>query len=79
MQIEYRFVVDSQCIRIDKFQNNIYPQNKKISIAQTFCGRIAQNCSEMMPGLTSYSLPKMVIMSVIVCEKWQKLCFPHKA
>ena len=48
-------------------------KGKKISITQIVWGRIAHNFTEMMPGWLSYTLPKMVMISYIVCETWQKL------
>ena len=54
-------------------------KSKKISITQIFCGRIAQNFTEMIPGYISYSLPKMVIICVIVGKIGQTFFIdPHK-
>ena len=48
MHIEYNVVVDFQGFRDDNFRNDEYPQRQEISVAQFFCGKIAQNFTEMM-------------------------------
>ena len=50
-------------------------KSKEISIS---CSRNKQHLTEMIPESISHTLPKMVILSVIVCEIWQKLCVLHK-
>ena len=39
-----------QCFHVTNFQNNKYLPKQKISITQIICGRIVQNCAELMPA-----------------------------
>ena len=71
--------VNFLCFLFNNFRNNKYPQKEENLNNSLFCGRIAQNFTETMPGLISDTLPMMVIISVIVCEIWQKLCLLHKS